>query len=136
MKVEILATNPRLAEWDKSFRGKNIVTLQKILHSSFGEETYLHPSAVFLYANDEFSLFQVIKDRPRQLSEIDKEIKSVITNANEPVDIDISFYKNLVSVCFLSDQEKEFYFYYRRIEFSTVGDSVICVIKDGNGPSF
>ena len=68
MKVEILATNPRLAEWDKSFRGKNIVTLQKILHSSFGEETYLHPSAVFLYANDEFSLFHFTINLSIQLS--------------------------------------------------------------------
>lgn len=136
MKVEILATNPRLSEWDKLFRGKNIVTLQKISHVSYNNEITLHPSAIFLYANDEFSLFQVVKDRPRQLAEIDKDIKSFLTNIEPLGDNKSDFLLYIAEKClscFSSEEERDFYYRYRKIELPTVGDSILCVIKDGNG---
>lgn len=130
MRVELLATNPRMGEWDKEFRGKNIVTLQKVLNSLVNPEFVLHPSAIFLYANDEFTLFQVVKDRPRQLAEIDKDIKSLLVSLDYTTEGVLVEY---VNKCFKSREEQVFYFKYRKVVIEYVGGETICVIKDNSG---
>jgi hypothetical protein len=130
MRVEIVATNPRMGEWDKEFRNKSEIVLQKINHSEVDPEYTLHPTALFLYANDEFSLFQVVKDRPRQLAELDKDIKSLLALVDN---ISAESIEESVDKCFRTKLEKNFYYRYRNIILENNGSEFICVIKDNNG---